>query len=146
MVSLKAGVLSRPFFSAAFDIAMTRGSTPASCFFTCGVMLGVRALANFSNCAFVMTVLQSAAGMVVAGVFAAVAGFVVVPAAVFATAGWGFAGQTPVTVSTTASGGTEADRSGSGAGASGLAILPIIPVCGAGGAPGAACPQASAPN
>src|SRR5690349_21214902 len=81
-----------------------------------------------------MTVLQSAAE-VVAVVFSVVADFAAVPAAVFATAGLGFTGQTPFTVITAASGGTAAEVSGGGAGA-----------CDGGGVPGAACPQARVLN
>src|ERR1019366_7086123 len=79
-----------------------------------------------------MTVLQSAGGVFDAGAFAAVAGFSAVP---LATAGFGCAGHTPITVIAAVSGATEAEVSaGAWAG------------CGGGGALGAACPQASVPN
>ncbi len=63
-----------------------------------------------------MTVLQSAAGVAAVAVFAAVVDFAAVPAAVFAATGLGFAGHTPFTVMTAASGGTAAEVSGGGAG------------------------------
>src|SRR5579864_4300365 len=91
-----------------------------------------------------MTVLHSPVGVVV--VFSAVADFAAVPAAAFAAAGLGFAGHTPFTVITAASGGTAAEVSGGCAGACGLAIFSGAPACCAGGVPGAACPQASVPN
>ena len=81
-----------------------------------------------------MTVLQSAAEVAADAVFS-VADLAVVPGAVFATAGLGFAGHTPFTVMTASSGGTAADVSGGGAGA-----------CDGGGVPGAACPQARVLN
>src|ERR1700722_9886503 len=111
---------------------MNRGKTPASCFFTCGVTFGATAFANFSNWALVITVLQSAAGVLVSAALVEVAGFAAVPVA---AAGFGCAGHTPITVITAASGGTSAEVSaGAWAG------------CVGGGALGAACPQASVPN
>src|ERR1017187_6043989 len=126
-VSSNCGVLSKPLFLASADIPINRGRTPASCFLTWGVTFGAAALASFSNWALVMTVLQSAAGVFVAAVLAAVTGFAVPALAVL-----GSAEHTPLIVITAASGGTAAEVS---AGAWGGA-----------GVPGAACPQASVPN
>src|ERR1700678_17093 len=89
------------------------------------VEVGETALAIFSICARVSSVLQSA------GFFAAA----VLPAAVL-----GAAGQTPLMVSTTAFSGT----SGGGAGA--FAAAAGAGVAGAIGASGCACPQASVPR
>src|SRR5271170_6032190 len=161
--SLKSEVLSRFSFSAMVVAATSCGSTPPSCLLTCGVTLGARAPASFSNSALVMIVLQSAAGAFVAAVFvaavfvAAVAGFAAVPLTV---AVFGCAAQTPVMVITAALSGTDADVSGPagacciGGPACGLAIglgaWPALPGTAAGvaggGVPGAACPQARVPN
>src|SRR5215467_279916 len=114
---------------------MSCGSMLANCFFNCGVRLGTRLPASFSNSALVQVVLQSVEGVFAAGVAPGVAA---VPAAGAAFAG---AEQTPLTVSTTASAGTEAEVS------LGFASSSVAPPARAGGGvPGAACPQAIAPN
>src|SRR5579863_4362142 len=117
---------------------MIRGRRLANCLFNCGVMLGLKPAASFSNSALVMVVLQSAAG-----VFVALAGFAAVP---LAAAGLGCAGQTPWIVITTAVGGTAAAVSGSFCAPGFIHIGPPgIWECG-GGVPGAACPQANVAN
>jgi hypothetical protein len=87
---------------------MTRGNTPASCFFCWGVVLGAKAFASFSNSALVITVLQSPEDVFSEAAFA--------PAvvAVFAAVALGCAGQTPLIVNTGALAGTEADVSAGG--------------------------------
>src|SRR5258708_13218352 len=114
MVSLKRGLFSSPFFSAACDIASNRGYTAANWCFSWGVTLGARPFASRSNSAFVMTVLQSAAGVFEAVLSAPVlSGAVLADAAVVVLAG---AGHTPLIVNTGASGGTDADLSTGAAG------------------------------
>ena len=113
-------------------MAIIRGHTEANCFFNCGVTLGLKPLASFSNSALVITVLQSVAGLFSAGDVAAVAGFAAAP---FAAAGLGCGEHTPLTVMTAAVGGTAAEVSAG--------------VCvdwGGAGLPGTACPHASVPN
>src|ERR1700757_1470298 len=92
-VSSNCGVLSNPCFLAASDMAIIRGHTEANCFFNCGVTLGLKPLASFSNSALVMTVLQSAAGLFSAEDVAAVAGFAATP---LAEAGFGCGAQIPL--------------------------------------------------
>src|SRR5579863_2116050 len=133
-VSSYRGLLSRPFFLASVDIAISLGNMLANCFFCCGVMLGATPFASFSNSALVMTVLQSVAEVFAAGTFGAASDFA---AAALVAAALGVAGQTPCTVMTAASSGTDADMSGGAAGAC---------IGCAGGALGAACPQARAPS
>src|SRR5258708_27687570 len=145
MGSLKRGLFSSPFFSAACDIASNRGYTAANWCFSWGVTLGARPFASRSNSAFVMTVLQSAAG-----VFDAVLSAPVLSGAVLADAAvvvWAGAGHTPLIVNTGASGGTDADLSAGAAGGSWAAAgLPGVWLAGAGGAAGGVCPQARVPS
>src|SRR5215467_1965607 len=48
-----------PRFLASSAMAITRGRTPASCFFCCAFALGAKAFTSFSNSALVIMVLQS---------------------------------------------------------------------------------------
>src|SRR5579862_4285906 len=89
-------------------------------------MLGARLLASCSNCALVITVLQSAEDLV--GVLSD-AGLAEVP---LAAAGLGWGAHTPSMVSTGALAGTDAEVS---TGAGGVAAV-------GGGPAGAACPHA----
>src|SRR5712671_5799498 len=118
---------------------MNRGSACSSWRFNCGVTVGARPLAIFSNCARVISVLQSA------GFFAGAAA--VLPAAVFdpatdTAAVFGVAVHTPLIVNTTALSGTS--------GAASAALLATPGAAGAfacaGAVPGWACPQASVPK
>jgi hypothetical protein len=108
-------------------MAIIRGHTEANCFFNCGVTLGLKPLASFSNSALVITVLQSVAGLFSPVDFAAVAGF--------AAAGLGCGEHTPLTVMTAAAGGTAAELSAG-----------VWVGWGGAGLPGMACPHASVPN
>src|SRR3981081_1015607 len=146
-VSLNRGLFSSPFFSAACDIASKRGYTAANWCFSWGVTLGARPFASRSNSAFVMTVLQSAAG-VLEGSFA-VFSAVVVAEVVFAAAVVVLAGgHTPLIVAAGASGGTDADLSTGAAG--GAWAAPGFPgawlACAGDGAAGAGGPQAKRPS
>src|SRR5215467_10087188 len=87
LVSLYCSVWSMPRCLASFAMAITRGSTPANCFFICGFALGANALISLSNSALVMTVLQSEALLAPSD------------------------GHTPVMVRTAASSGTDAEVS-----------------------------------
>src|ERR1700730_11292417 len=145
MVSLNRGLFSSPFFSAACDIASNRGYTAANWCFSCGVTLGARPFASRSNSAFVMTVLQSAAGVLEGSFVAAV----VFAARVFAAAVVVLAGaHTPLIVNTGASGGTDADLStGAAGGAWAAAGFPgAWLACAGDGAAGGFCPHASVPS
>src|SRR5258708_7081519 len=124
-VSTNCGLLSSPFALAASDIAMIRGRACSSWRFNCGVTLGASPLAIFSNCARVISVLQSAG--LLAGAVLAVAAFDV--ATVFAAGA-----HTPLMVNTTALSGTSVAGSGALAAAA------------CAGIPGWACPHASVPN
>src|ERR1700704_4354066 len=115
-VSLNRGLFSSPFFSAACDIASKRGYTAANWCFSWGVTLGARPFASRSNSAFVMIVLQSAAG-VLEGSFAVFAAVVVVDVVFAAAVAVLAGGHTPLMVNTAASGGTDADLSGAAGGA-----------------------------
>src|SRR5579864_1476696 len=117
MVSLKRGVLSKPFFSASCDIAIRRGRTVASWCFSCGVILGDKPLAIFSNSALVMMVLQSAGFLDADAAGALAAGAPSLPPAGFCAGVFGAGGHTPLMVSTGASGGTAAGFSAGAAGA-----------------------------
>src|SRR5229473_2736587 len=129
-VCLNWSLLSRPFSLAISDIAIKRGSACSSWRFNCGVTVGASPLAIFSNCARVISVLQSAGFLAAAGAAFA--------APVFGVAeGFGVAGHTPLMVRTTAVSGTSLAGSD--------ALLPA-PGAGAGVAPGSACPQASVPT
>src|SRR3981081_916625 len=148
-VSLNRGLFSSPFFSAACDIASKRGYTAANWCFSCGVTLGARPFASRSNSAFVMTVLQSAAGVFAAcpaSFSAPVLPAAVLPdaAAVVVLAG----GHTPLIVNTGASGGTDADLStGAAGGAWATAGFPgAWLACAGDGAAGAVCAQAKLPS
>src|SRR5271155_4015887 len=110
---------------------MSWGSWLASCRRCCGVSgfaPGCSAVVSFSNCARVISVLQSA------GFFAAAAVVLLAPVLDAATV-LGVPGHTPLMVSTTALSATSATGAGAFA----------APGAGAGGVPGCACPQASAP-
>src|ERR1700740_2917457 len=112
-------------------------------------MLGDKPFAIFSNSALVITVLQSAAGVLEAADSAECfeAGAVVLSDAVFAEIVLEAVEHTPFMVNTGASGGTEAEVSTGAAGACAAAVFPpgVWPACGE-GAGGATCPQARAPS
>src|SRR5258708_9447045 len=149
MVSLKRGLFSSPFFSAACDIASNRGYTAANWCFSWGVTLGARPFASRSNSAFVITVLQSGEDALepCAVVFSAPAlsEAVLLGAAVVVLAG---TGHTPLIVNTGASGGTDADLStGAAGGVWAAAGFPgACPACAGGGAARGACPHARVPS
>src|SRR4029077_4260737 len=108
-------------------------------------MLGDKLFAIFSNSAFVITVLQSAAAVLEGESVALAVEAEDLSAAAFAADGFGAGGQTPFIVRTGASGGTAAEVSAGVPGAWGEAAFPAGPWLDCGGG-GAACPHASAPN